>query len=449
MDGGSGGGEVTTVRSAFRLPREQVFLGWVGAVALVVGASVHAASPLLPSRYSWFEPLRLVSVLWSGAWVPVCVLASAGLGWWSSRARLWPATRREAVGRGLVAAAGVALDVALVPAHGLVDLLAVGALGFLVSQPRTKAGWARVAAGAASGLFVTTGVCYCFTVLKALVFAGHAPMDSSIIDFEHWLTGVQPHRLVATWSAAHPGWVSFFDWTYTRLFHQVLLTTVFLLALGDSTRRSRFLWALSLCYLLGAPLYLVWPALGPVFFEPQTFDYLHSASLQTDWMREGLALNTSQVNEGSARLLVTWAYIACMPSLHIAQAAVMLWAVRSSRLASGAALVFLGLTAVAVVVLGWHYPTDVVMGLGLAAVAIGLSRVVVRLAWAERAPAPRERGERGGERAGVRGGSKRVRHESPLTRTSSDLSPLSQGEVSGGGRSSPGHLPRSSAPRAP
>jgi membrane-associated phospholipid phosphatase len=63
-----------------------------------------------------------------------------------------------------------------------------------------------------------------------------------------------------------------------------------------------------------------------------------------------------------------------MPSLHIAHELVMLYFARSSKLAFPVSLAFTALTTVAVVALGWHYPSDLVAGAVLAVFAIALAR---------------------------------------------------------------------------
>ncbi len=114
--------------------------------------------------------------------------------------------------------------------------------------------------------------------------------------------------------------------------------------------------------------------MGPVYFDPGAFTFLHDQRLGVNWLQSYLLQNTSAVNRGTSSVLVTWGYIACMPSLHVAQELVMLVAVRRSRVAFLVSLAFLAVTMVGVVALGWHYPTDVLFGLLLGGFAIGLAR---------------------------------------------------------------------------
>jgi membrane-associated phospholipid phosphatase len=102
--------------------------------------------------------------------------------------------------------------------------------------------------------------------------------------------------------------------------------------------------------------------------------------LAANYVQAALFNNTAAVNEGRAASIQTWGYIACMPSLHMAHEFVMLYFARRSPIFFAGTLVFFMLTAVAVVALGWHYPSDILAGVGLGAVAIVISRYLgVRL----------------------------------------------------------------------
>jgi membrane-associated phospholipid phosphatase len=93
-----------------------------------------------------------------------------------------------------------------------------------------------------------------------------------------------------------------------------------------------------------------------------------------NYVQAVLFRNTSAINEGTATGIQTWGYVACMPSLHMAHELVMLYFARHSRVFFVGTLIFFLLTAVAVVALGWHYPTDILAGMLLGIVAILLSR---------------------------------------------------------------------------
>jgi membrane-associated phospholipid phosphatase len=274
----------------------------------------------------------------------------------------------------LLAVVLMALDVAFLPYHGPLDAIAVGAMGALVAKRFPSATWHRFLGHTACAILIFTAVCYWFTVVKALTFVGSTQRDVDILALEHTLTGIYPHRWLAAWASERATWVRWFDWAYLRIFDHMAVTTAFLIGLRDLRQRTEFLGALSICYLLGAPLYLLCPAAGPAYFDPAQFTFLREQDLAVNYVQAALYENTVAVNEGRARLLHTWSYIACMPSLHMAHESVMLFYVRASRPALAISVAFIVLTGVAVVALGWHYPTDILGGLALAAVAILIAR---------------------------------------------------------------------------
>jgi len=152
------------------------------------------------------------------------------------------------------------------------------------------------------------------------------------------------------------------------------LITVLLFALRRRAQRTEYLAALALCYLLGGPLYQLFPALGPSFFEPHYYEYLQNPQLLSGDIRHFLQANTNAALNGSAHQIRTWGYIACMPSLHIAHELVMLYYARVNVIAFLLSLLFAVLTLVSVIALGWHYPLDSVLGAVVAFTAIAIAR---------------------------------------------------------------------------
>lgn len=359
----------------------------ISLLALAGGAWIQQTRPELPGAYTWLQPYRTLEVIVLHLHgFPVAVLGAyvlgvgARVGWREIPAafrELSDLSREPRLGlllRVLFAVVLMALDVAFLPHHGPLDAIAVGVMGALVAKRFPAASWHRFLGHTACAILIFTAVCYWFTVVKALTFVGSTQRDVDILALEHALTGIHPHRWVAAWASERPTWVRWFDWAYLRIFDHMAVTTAFLIGLRDLRQRTEYLGALSICYLLGAPLYLLCPAAGPAYFDPAQFMFLREQDLSVNYVQAALYQNTVAVKEGHARLLHTWSYIACMPSLHMAHESVMLFYVRGSRPALAISVAFIVLTGVAVVALGWHYPTDILGGFALAAVAILIAR---------------------------------------------------------------------------
>lgn len=360
-------------------------LAILSVVALIGGLLVQSASAQLPMAYTWLQPLRALKQVALSAGFPLL----AGLayilgvcsqrGWASLKSWLhagiaYATDRRMLLLRGFAFVVVFALDVLWAPKHGPADALVLAIMGAAIVRPWSRQALGRAALHAAFVVLVFVAVCYWFTVVKALTFVGQNPRDPLILKLEQAIFGVLPHRWVAAWAAQSPGWLHWLDWIYFRIFEHMALTTALLLGRGDVRARNEYLASLAICYFLGAPLYLTFPAAGPVYFDPGAFRFLQQQELLVNSVQAALFRNTGGINEGRATILHTWAYIACVPSLHMAHELVMLWFARVSKPALLLAFGFTALTGVAVVALGWHYPTDIVAGAALAALAIGLAR---------------------------------------------------------------------------
>ena len=222
-------------------------------------------------------------------------------------------------------------------------------------------------------LFV--GCSYVFTVIKALLFTVGEIEDPFLISFEERIFGTALHRPVAAWASSMPALVEFLDDIYFRLFEHMALTSVFLVGAGLHRERTRLWCALALCYLLGGPMYYVVPALGPRFAEANRFVFMEHLPLLSNVMQSLLFHNTYEVAQGAPRFISTYSYLACMPSLHMAHEFVLLFYARRSPGFFALSLLFTGVTAIAILVLGWHYAVDIPAGLVLALIALGITRV--------------------------------------------------------------------------
>jgi len=364
-------------------------LVWLSLCAVLGAALLHHASRL-PRAYTWFEPLSTLRGVLSRPHFPLAILGVYALGGWQWRgawdfqasaqqlARALPA--RELLHAGLRPLSCVVLllgadALVLGGARDSLDLVALATLGFIVAAHRPdRRQLTRELGYVALSAAIFLAICYAYTILKALTFSSGRSFDERIIRFESTLFGVAPHRMLALWTSTHPAMAQLFDWVYFHFFEHMALTTVLLVALRKPRERTQYLGALALCYLLGGPLYHLLPAVGPSYFEPSYFEFLQDPRLMTGAIRSYLQTNTDAVLAGSAREVRTWGYIACMPSLHVAQELVMLYYARSSIPAFLASLPFTLLTLPAVVALGFHYPVDSLGGALVALVAITLSR---------------------------------------------------------------------------
>lgn len=362
-------------------------LGVLGVLALLTGFVLQHALHL-PLAYDWGFPYR---VLWNdvlaSADFPCAVLLVALVGWHSARMPIRASIPPERRARLLVVLVGVvasSLDCLLFEQHAPWDWLATGLLAaFIAARARQLGPGAslRFIGSLGYGAAVFAAVCFFYTVVKAAVFRYGVPHDASIIALGIRLFGVAPHRLVAAFAATRPRFVAWCDWTYFQLFHHMFLTGILLFARRDAQERIQYLAALTICYLLGAPLYHLYPAWGPGYFEPARFAYLNDPRLTTFGVRVWLWNNTHDVARGTAKQLFTWSYVSCLPSLHVAHEIVMAFYARRPLPALVVSVAFTAATLVSVIVLGWHYALDWISGAALGALSIFAARRLRDSSW--------------------------------------------------------------------
>jgi hypothetical protein len=381
---------------AFKLPT-RIALGYrrigllpcASTLALVLALVIHHTSRL-PSKYTWLEPLRTLRDVVALRGFLVALLLTYFVGRWEFRGNLdverlarslrsqvdFRTLRPKLVGAGIGAILLLLCDYTLITdERSLSDCCALVLLGAIAGASRPSLERLKQLVGhSLVGIFAFSAICYAYTVVKALAFTHHSGIDAQLIALESAIFGAPPHRALAEWAGTHPQFLQVCDWVYFRFFHHMALVTILLVGLRQAKERTEYLGALAFCYLIGGPLYHLLPGVGPGYFEASYFPYLDDPSLMVGPIRLWLQYNTVQIQSGHPALLQTWGYIACMPSLHVAQEFVMLYYARRSPIALLLSTMFTAITLIAVVVLGWHYPIDSLGGLLVALVAILIAR---------------------------------------------------------------------------
>ena len=139
-----------------------------------------------------------------------------------------------------------------------------------------------------------------------------------------------------------------------------------------STAGAWYVTAISIDWLLGAVLYYAVPSLGPTYSSPQWFaDLPHTPNSA---VRDVLLADRIEVLGGpwDTHTVQT---IAAFASLHVAVMVTICLVAEAMRLPvviRVAAWIFLALTMVATVYLGWHFFVDVVAGVAVGAAAFAL-----------------------------------------------------------------------------
>jgi membrane-associated phospholipid phosphatase len=188
-----------------------------------------------------------------------------------------------------------------------------------------------------------------------VLFFGHEPAEV----LHSWLgTGVAAHFL----SFVYVAWI-------------VMVPASLVVALVWSRDHRAGAWyvtAIAVDWALGVATYFVVPTLGPIYARPEMFSDLPRT--QVTWLQEMMMDERHQVlvNPFTTNAVQT---IAAFASLHVAisvSMCVMAELLRLHRVVRVFLWVFLALTVLATVYLGWHYFVDALGGaaIGVAAVWI-------------------------------------------------------------------------------
>ncbi len=177
------------------------------------------------------------------------------------------------------------------------------------------------------------------------------------------------HSLFGTGLAAH-----FFSFVYVAWIVLVPVSLVVALVWSrDVSGGEWYVTAVAVDWVLGVATYFVVPTLGPIYAQPSMFSALpHTfvSTLQTDMISDRYAVLANPFATDAVQTIAAFA------SLHVGiMVTVCLTAelLRMRRWLRVAMWVFLGLTVLATIYLGWHYFSDVIGGVVLGAAGVWIA----------------------------------------------------------------------------
>ncbi|WP_231123616.1 phosphatase PAP2 family protein [Nocardioides sambongensis] len=213
------------------------------------------------------------------------------------------------------------------------------------------------------------------STVDQFLFAGHDPAGTL-------------HAWFGTGLAAHLFSLVYIAWI-------VLVPVSIAVALVWTRHTSAGAWyvtAIAVDWFLGAVVYLLVPTVGPIYSDPGQFaDLPHTyvTTLQDDMWADRLAVMADPWGAGTLQTIAAFA------SLHVGIMVSICLLVRLLGLPAWvdrAGWVFLALTILATVYLGWHFAVDVLGGAALGAFAVWVSGLATgnRVGWRVRLVRPRE-----------------------------------------------------------
>lgn len=169
------------------------------------------------------------------------------------------------------------------------------------------------------------------------------------------------------------------DWFATPLsvvymaFFPVLIGCIFWLAFeGEQDRSDDLTCAIILAYYIGVLMYHLVPSYGPAYTINNSL--LKGVNDSLVVVQQDLLQQVQEVQRNPSNAQIRpWKYIAAFPSLHVTGVLIAIWYMRKHRLAYWSLCCFGVLTTISTVFFGWHYLSDWVGGIVVAAMVIWIT----------------------------------------------------------------------------
>lgn len=195
---------------------------------------------------------------------------------------------------------------------------------------------------------------------NAVQLTPFTPIDQYLIDFEAKLGITMPSILV--WTAAHPSFKYVLKVIYDSLPYQMSIIPLCLIALGRFNRLRNYYFLMFFTVLFGFIFYYFFPTIAPA-------SMINSPFFQSEQIATGLKFK--QIHQLIPPTTIEGGLIA-MPSFHT------IWAILCVYLLKDWFVAYVMLAAInlllllSCVLLGWHYLSDVLIGILLAFFSIAV-----------------------------------------------------------------------------
>ena len=211
---------------------------------------------------------------------------------------------------------------------------------------------------------------FAYRNLKASVPLLHPTLyDGDLLDLERTIFGNDPaeilHSILGTGVSAH-----ILSWLYASFIVFLPLSLAMFLVFSPKLQMGMFfVTAQSINWALGAASYFLIPSLGPIYAAPNMFTHLAptEADRLQDMLWDDRVAFLSHIDYGPLQAIAAFASLHIAMSFTVALAAQMLGLNRKLRIGLW---IWLGVTIIGTVYLGWHYVVDDVAGIAMGAIAL-------------------------------------------------------------------------------
>ena len=211
---------------------------------------------------------------------------------------------------------------------------------------------------------------FAYRNLKASVpLLHHDLYDTDLLDLERTIFGNDPaqilHSILGTGISAH-----ILSWLYASFIVFLPLSLALFLVFSPRLQMGMFfVTAQCINWALGAASYFLIPSLGPIYAAPSMFEHLAptEADRLQDMLWDDRVSFLSHIDYGPLQAIAAFASLHIAMSFTVALAAQMLGLNRKLRIGLW---IWLGVTIIGTIYLGWHYVVDDVAGIAMGAIAL-------------------------------------------------------------------------------
>lgn len=231
------------------------------------------------------------------------------------------------------------------------------------------------------GLYLFCGVVAVFAFNAAIAGIRFAGTYDRVIDHLDWVLFHVNVPTLSQWTLAHaPGWIpSLFEIAYYGLFPEMGAVLILAVLLRDQRHAVQYVRALLIGYTMALLVFIVIPSEGPSsipVYSSHQANSLVTFSLQRELADEAQMLWSHTHLQGVPTIV---GYYIGFPCMHIALAIICIWFLRPWKWLCRIVLAWDAIVlAPAIVLLNWHYMTDMAGGVATAFLAIWLSGRVSR-----------------------------------------------------------------------
>ena len=175
----------------------------------------------------------------------------------------------------------------------------------------------------------------------------------------------------------------FLEHAYMLYYDEIFIVLFALLYTGANV--TRFLSIMFGSFLVGIPIFLAYPTIGPFTYAPETIQIAWHGS-STFKLMQGVLNDWLALREGA--MLKGYGYFIAMPSMHVAIATVLQVFAWNCKPVFWLILPINVLLFASTFLLGWHYVLDAPAGLAVAGITLGAAQIWDRLPFRARTEAP-------------------------------------------------------------